>query len=156
MMKSIYRFILVGIVLVLSLYSCKISDISKINQFVAVCAFTDKGLSDGEIIEFKTSKLLVPSVSTILPSNISDSSAICGGLINDDGDAKITSKGICWSTDKNLTLDDNLGFTNEGQGEESFTSCLFNLERSTLYYVKAYAINEAGISYGGVHHFITD
>ncbi len=141
--------------LAISFYSCSISDVFKANQYAVAYAINDEEFSDGELIEFDESKIFGFSVSTILPSNISDSSAICGGFIKSDGSTDIISKGICWSTDIDLTLDKNLGFTNEGQGEESFTSSLSGLEDSTLYYVKAYAINDVGVSYGGVHHFIT-
>ncbi|NOR87034.1 MAG: hypothetical protein GQ527_05445, partial [Bacteroidales bacterium] len=120
-MKQII-YLLVVFTIALSLSSCRLSDVFKANQYAVAYAINDKELSDGELIEFDESRIFSLIVTTILPSNISDSSAICGGLINGDESANVISKGICWSTNKELTLEENLGFTNEGQGEESFTS----------------------------------
>ena len=153
-MKQIL-YLLIVLMAAMQLQSCSISDMYKANQYAVAYALNDKELLDGELIDFDKTKIFAFSVTTILPSNISDSTAVCGGLIKVDESINVISKGICWSTDKNLTVEENLGFTNEGQGEEKFTSLLSGLKDSTLYYVKAYAINETGVSYGGVHHFMT-
>jgi len=149
------RYLLIVFIVALTIHSCSISDLYKVNQYAVAYAINDKELLDGKLIDFEKTKIFAFSVTTILPSNISDSTAVCGGLIKADESINVISKGICWSTDKDLTVEENLGFTNEGQGEESFTSLISGLKDSTLYYVKAYAINETGVSYGGIHHFMT-
>ena len=55
-------------------------------------------------------------------------------------------RGVCWSTSQNPTINDNK--TTDGSGTGSFTSQLTGLSRNTIYYVRAYATNSAGTSYG--------
>jgi len=55
----------------------------------------------------------------------------------------------------NLSLYINEGYTTEGDGTGSFTSGIPGLSEETAYYVRAYAINSAGIAYGTPVKFIT-
>jgi len=61
--------------------------------------------------------------------------------------------GICWSTSLNPTLSSNK--TSNGKGIGSFSSSITGLTANTRYYVRAYAINSAGISYGNQISFVT-
>lgn len=96
----------------------------------------------------------VPILTTSAVTNISGSTAQSGGVITDNGGASITASGICWSKTNNIptiTDDTTKGTTSSG----SFTSMLKNLQPSTTYYVRAYAINNAGAGYGNVVTFNT-
>ncbi|MHC1775527.1 MAG: beta strand repeat-containing protein [Lentimicrobium sp.] len=55
----------------------------------------------------------------------------------------------------NLSLYINEGYTTEGDDTGSFTSGIPGLSEETAYYVRAYAINSAGIAYGTPLKFIT-
>jgi uncharacterized protein (TIGR02145 family) len=92
--------------------------------------------------------VLGPVLSTISIGGITQTSAITGGYITDDGGAKITARGVCWSTNSNPTLADNI--TSDGNGSGSFVSSISGLTLNTVYYVRAYATNSAGTSYGNV------
>ena len=94
-----------------------------------------------------------PTVTTNEVENITFTSAICGGNVTDDGGSEVTARGVCWSTNQNPTIEDNK--TTDGAGAGIFTSKLTNLESNTTYYVRAYAINEAGVSYGEEKSFTT-
>ncbi len=94
-----------------------------------------------------------PTVITTDPINVTDSSAICGGEVEDDGGAKVFAKGICWNSDTIPTTSDFL--TNEGDGIGSFVSQLSGLIPGTKYLVRAYATNVEGTSYGNVVSFTT-
>lgn len=153
-MKKTIGLLFTYMLIVLALSSCGINDLANIHNGGAAYALNDKELEDGTIVDFNQQQS-TPKVSTILPSSISDTSAICGGIIRDDGNADIISRGICWSTNRNPTLDNKLGFTKNGIGNGSFESSISNLENSTKYYVAAYAINSVGVSYGGVLSFKT-
>ncbi len=72
---------------------------------------------------------------------------VSGGNIIDDGGTAIFQKGICISLDNTPTMQDL--FTIDGNGNAAFTSTL-NLEPNNTYYVRAYAINGAGIGYGNI------
>jgi len=95
----------------------------------------------------------VPEITTLTVQNLSYFSASCGGMINSDGGAEITLRGICWSTHPNPTISDD---TTVNLGDRHhFISELNDLTPSTTYYVRAYAINSAGTGYGKVVEFST-
>jgi uncharacterized protein (TIGR02145 family) len=91
-------------------------------------------------------KPVPPVISTTAVTQISTIAAISGGNITDDGGALIISKGVCWNTTDNPTIDNNM--TSESGESLSFTSNISQLLPSTSYYVRAYAVNSAGTSYG--------
>jgi len=102
----------------------------------------------GEETSFTT---LDDVVSTSEVSDITVNTAKCGGNITDDGGAAITARGVCWSTDPNPTVNDNK--TSDGSGTGSFTSTLTGLHVNTTYYVRAYATNSFGTTYGNERSF---
>ena len=99
----------------------------------------------GEQVTFNT-LATIPSVTTSVVSNITDNSATCGGNVTSDGGATVTARGICWSTNQNPTIGDN--HTTDGSGIGAFTSSITGLVPNTTYYVRAYATNSEGTSYG--------
>lgn len=106
----------------------------------------------GDEKEFTTLAGL-PDVSTRQIKNITMTSAVCGGNIFSDGGSEITACGVCWSISPEPTIDDN--HTSDSVGLGPYNSYLTDLESSTIYYVRAYAINSVGISYGGQKVFAT-
>jgi hypothetical protein len=87
-----------------------------------------------------------PTVETVAITNVSSTSAISGGNITEDGDSDVTQRGVCWAITYNPTVNDN--FTIDGAGTGNFTSSISNLQPNTTYYVRAYATNNSGTSYG--------
>ncbi|MCF8364294.1 MAG: DUF3836 domain-containing protein [Bacteroidales bacterium] len=96
---------------------------------------------------------LPPTVTTAAVSNITATTASCGGNVSDEGSAAVTARGVCWSTAPNPTTANN--FTTDGAGTGAFTSSMTNLAESTTYYVRAYASNQFGIAYGNEVNFTT-
>ena len=95
----------------------------------------------------------LPEVSTNV-TGYSKNTATVEGNVTDDGGAKVTARGICWSEEENpTTLNDN---TIEGSGTGTFTSTLTDLTAGTTYYARAYAENKAGIAYGNEVSFNTN
>ena len=92
-------------------------------------------------------------VTTKEVTEIQNNSAKCGGNVIEDYGREVTERGICWSTSENPTIYDNKIPCGQGKGEYSVT--LTGLKSGTSYYVRAYAINEAGISYGSQVRFTT-
>ena len=78
-------------------------------------------------------------------SNISYTTATSGGNIT-YSETSVTAKGVCWSTSQNPTTSNSK--TTDGTGTGSFTSTITGLAANTTYYVRAYATNTAGTSYG--------
>ncbi len=100
-----------------------------------------------------TANAVLPTVSTGSVSNVSDTSTICGGEVTDDGGTSITARGVCWNTTGNPVIMDSL--TMDGTGVGVFISLLSGLNAETTYYVRAYATNAVGTSYGNEQIFTT-
>jgi uncharacterized protein (TIGR02145 family) len=94
-----------------------------------------------------------PIISTAAVIKITGVSMTSGGNITSDGGAKVTSRGIYWSTNPNQTTDDNK--TSDGAGTGNFTSNMSGLNGSTTYFVRAYATNSIGTAYGNQLSFTT-
>lgn len=105
----------------------------------------EAGTTYGEEINFKTRDGVI-KLTTNQISNITIDSAISGGNITNDGGAKITTRGICWSLNQNPTTADNK--TENGTGNEVFSAALTNLNSDNTYSVRAYAVNVSGGYYG--------
>ena len=100
-----------------------------------------------------TGSVNLPTVTTNTVSNITTTSAICGGNVTSDGGATVSARGVCWSTSQNPTVSDS--HTSNGTGTGSFTSSITVLSPNTTYYVRAYATNSAGTAYGSRVSFTT-
>ena len=128
--------------------------------YVRAYATNVMGTAYGEQRSFTTeeeeAELTPPTVITSEVIDITETTAVSGGNVTDDGGATVTARGICWSTSQNPTIDDNDGMTTDGNGIGTFTSNLINLTANTTYYVRAYATNEKGTSYGDEMSFTTE
>ena len=49
----------------------------------------------------------LPILTTMEANNITSSSANSGGLISEDGGGEISSRGVCWNTSPNPTIEDS-------------------------------------------------
>ena len=123
--------------------------------YVKAYATNNMGTSYGNQISFTTSNISnsVPTVFTTSASSITSNSSVSGGLITSDGGATVTQRGVCWSTVQNPTIFDNTN--NNGTGTGSYTSSITSLNSNTTYYVRAYATNSVGTSYGSQISFTT-
>ncbi len=115
-------------------------------------SFTELNCESTESITVNVTTL-PPVVTTGTVSDINSLSATCIGNVISDGGEDVTSRGICWNTFQNPTITDS--HTTEGMGTGEFTSIITNLEPFTTYYVRAYATNAHGTSYGNEEVFTT-
>ncbi len=113
--------------------------------------------TNGSNITTSTLTIMVaglPTVSsTTAASTIEKNAAISGGNITSDGGLTIIERGVCWSINPTPTIIDNGVFTTASTGV--FTANMAGLEANTTYYVRAYATNAAGTSYGNEISFKT-
>ncbi|MBK8621391.1 MAG: hypothetical protein IPN79_06450 [Saprospiraceae bacterium] len=124
-----------------------------VTYYVRAFARNSVGVEYGNQVVYVASPCL-PTLSTTSVSSITSNSAISGGTISNDGGSSITSRGVVWSTSQNPTV--NLSTkTNNGSGSGSFTSNLTGLFPNTTYYLRAYATNSCGTSYGNQLSFQT-
>jgi uncharacterized protein (TIGR02145 family) len=97
---------------------------------------------------------ILPTVTTTAVSAITFNTAVSGGNITKDGGSAILTRGICWSTNQTPTID-LITKTVDGAGSGIFNSNLAGLTSGTTYYVRAYATNSIGTSYGEQVSFMT-
>ena len=101
----------------------------------------------------KKGKETIPTVTTSDVTNITGTTASCGGTIISEGTGTVTSRGVCWST-VHPTVADNK--TTDGSGVGSFTSNISGLNGASKYYLRAYATNSVGTAYGNEISFATN
>ena len=126
------------------------------NKQYYYCAYAtnEAGTSYGEVLVFTTNlNPVLPTVTTATATNITQTIATSGGNITSDGGATVTSHGVCWSAAQNPTISGS--HTNDGSGTGVFTSAISGLTANTTYYVRAYATNSVGTSYGNEVIFTT-
>jgi surface protein len=93
-----------------------------------------------------------PTVYTVSVHDITKDGVVSGGVITKEGDALVTARGVVWSSMPMPTLSDN--YTVDGSGAGDFTSRFDNLALTKVYYVRAYATNNFGTTYGNQVAFI--
>ena len=115
-------------------------------------AENSRGVSYGIEISFTTNG--APKVSTSSIQNITTLSAISGGRIISNGGLPIVQKGVCFSNSSNPIIETSKTII-IGDGSGDFISSLTGLTPSTIYYVRAFATNSFGTSYGEQYDFTT-
>lgn len=120
--------------------------------YVRAYATNSVGTAYGIQKSFKTNG--GPTVATVSVTNISGHTATFSGNVTADGGFSVTSRGFCWSTSPNPTINSNS--VNCGAGLGAFSCNLADLQNNTIYYVRAYAKNSLGYSYGDEKTFKTE
>lgn len=128
-------------------FSYLLSDLKdETKYYVRAYAKNKIGVVYSEELPFITLPALLPTVETTIAKEITINSAIIEGKIVNDGSAIVTECGVVCSTHENPTTQDNIIASNTNT--EIFSCYLGNLQKNTIYYVRAYAINKKGIAYG--------
>lgn len=99
----------------------------------------------GNEVSFTTTNGL-PTVTTINPT-LNDMTVTSGGNITSDGGYPVLERGICYSTAPNPDLSPSHNHTTDGSGTGTFSSS-FTMSGIGTYYIRAYATNDIGTSYG--------
>ncbi len=93
------------------------------------------------------------TVTTSEPTNITSTTAACGGSAVSNDDTSVLMKGVCWATHPEPTTNDSYLEIESGPGD--FTAEISELDPETVYYVRAYAVSVKGINYGEELSFTT-
>ena len=93
------------------------------------------------------------NVTTTGVSDIGSNTATCGGEVISAGGTDVTARGVCWSTASIPTIAGD--HTSDGDGLGPFVSSIAGLQPGTQYFVRAYATNSLGTSYGNEISFTT-
>ncbi len=98
-------------------------------------------------------KSLTPKVETISVTDITATSVVLKGEVISEEGGSAYKRGFVWHTSPTPTTDHS--FSDNGSGAGVFTFELKQLQSRTTYYVRAYAINAYGTSYGKELSFTT-
>ena len=100
------------------------------------------------------SRTYSPVISaTAAVTDLTSTTATSGGTVSADAGASVTARGVCWSITSNPTIDNSK--TTDGSGIGAFTSAITGLTSGTTYYVRSYATNSVGTTYGPEISFTT-
>ena len=95
----------------------------------------------------------LPTLTTTAATGVAETSATLGGNITAQGNAAVSTRGICYALTGSPTT---ANFTaTSGSGIGSFQINLTGLNSGTTYYARAFAINSSGTSYGNQVMFST-
>ncbi|MCE7040412.1 DUF4347 domain-containing protein [Dyadobacter sp. CY312] len=112
------------------------------------------GLSAATDFAFTTAATPVtPTVTTASAATIGTTSAALGGNVTSDGGLSVTDRGIVWGIASGPTIANNKVQNTSGTG--AFNATVGSLQEGTRIYVRAYATNAVGTTYGNEVNFYT-
>lgn len=93
----------------------------------------------------------VPVLVTTAVTAITGTTATSGGTVTSDGGEPVTSRGVVWGTSPGSSTYSST----TGAGIGAFSTNLTSLSAATTYYIRAFATNSIGTSYGNELNFTT-
>ena len=118
---------------------------SSTTYFVRAYATNMWGTNYGEELSFTTLVEHAPSVEILPATEISYTSFVCNGDVTDSGTYSVTARGFCWSTEPDPVMTGE--HLHVGNGAGAFSALLADMQPETTFYVRAYAVNAAGVTY---------
>lgn len=112
--------------------------------YVRAYAGYNGGYHYGEDVTFSTLSADLPVVETAPVTSIGPKTAVCGGNVISEGGSPVTQRGVSFGYQPDLLIFD----TYDGEGLGEFVSNVAVSNWNTTYYIRAYAVNEAGKAYG--------
>lgn len=136
-------------------FTCNLTGLTEGTTYhVRAYATNSKGTSYGEDLTFVTTAYLIPTVTTSSITEITFTTAKAGGNVTSDGGQEVTEKGVCYATTAEPTIyNTKIPYSEGGLG--AYTCQLVDLTPGTTYYLRAYATNSKGTSYGTARTFTT-
>lgn len=110
----------------------------------------------GSLVKIRNGQpvLAPPVVVTRTVTGITTTGADLSGEVTSDGGAEVGERGFVYSTSPDPTLADGTKLP-AGSGVGTYRATASGLLAATTYYVRAYATNSEGTSYGGTESFVT-
>lgn len=122
--------------------------------YVWAYAGNSAGTAYSERESFITPETTGPEVLTVSVENILANSATIDCNVSGNGGLPVFSRGVYWSEHPDVAVADNK--QEEGEGTGIYQVRLQGLQPNTTYYVRAYAENSKGVSYGEELSFTTN
>ena len=140
----------------LGTYSTTLTGLSNgTTYYIRAYATSDGGTSYGGVKQLTTLSMSPPTVSTGSVSDVDHNSATGSVSVSADGGATITEYGIVYGTSSNPTTSNSKNLTSAAPSLNTTYNFGMALTANTTYYVRGYAINSAGTSYGSQISFKT-
>ena len=120
--------------------------------YVRAYVTNSAGTNYGNEISF-TTLAVAPTLTTKPITSITSTSATSGGIITTDGGSVLTERGLVYGTTTNPTI-----LSNKLVGSlagTDWSSTITGLIGNTKYYVRAFATNSIGTSYGNLDSLVT-
>ncbi len=123
---------------------------------VRAYAVNNMGTAYGADISFSTDSYTLPVVGSYSVTDISNTSATVNGTIFTLGNpGAMTQHGFCWDSSSAPDISGNCSQLGSSIKTGNFSDSINGLVPLMKYYVRPYAISEAGISYGPERSFTT-
>jgi uncharacterized protein (TIGR02145 family) len=128
---------------------------ASITYYVRAYATNSTGTGYGNQQTFTASSTsnTLPVVTSTSVTGLTTIQVTFNAEVNSQGGGKVTERGAVWNTSGNPTVNSNR--VPSGAGIGGYTVNITGLTSSFFYYVRAYAINNYGISYGEELRFST-
>jgi hypothetical protein len=115
--------------------------------YVRAYATNIAGTAYGDQLSFTTLNANLPSVQTVYAAyNYTTNKVLCTVNVTGNGGCTLTERGVCWSTTKNPTVNNSKFSSGTATGQ--FYASMSNLSLYTTYYVRSFATNCIGTTYG--------
>jgi hypothetical protein len=114
--------------------------------YVRAFATNSNGTAIGDTSSFITPALTLSNITTDSINNITNVGATVFANITNNGGSVVTSRGFCYGT-TSLPTTNNLTVLS-GVGSGTFNAVVSGLSTNTTYYVRSFATNSIGTSYG--------
>jgi hypothetical protein len=138
-------------------FTCLVTGLTPDTYYhVRAFAMNREGTAYGNEVHFRTKQIIAPKVTTTADtlSTTLTTITVRGNITNYDETLCILERGFCWATTAHPTTINKMLRCGEGPG--SFEVNLYPLQPGTLYYIRAYAVTIAGITYGNEIQFKTN
>ncbi len=121
---------------------------ASVTYYVRSYATNSTGTGYGNQQTFTTSSTsnTLPIVTSTSVTRLTTVEATFNAEVNSQGGGTVTERGAVWNTGGNPTVNSNR--VPSGSGTGVYTATITGLSLNSNYYVRAYAINNFGISYG--------
>jgi uncharacterized protein (TIGR02145 family) len=116
--------------------------------YIRAYATNAVGTAYGTSVTFTTSAPVIPTLTTVDLSAVTLNTATSGGNITADGFATITAKGVVWGSVTGPTVALGTKTIDATGGTGAFISNITGLAANSVYFVRAYATNITGTTYG--------
>jgi uncharacterized protein (TIGR02145 family) len=107
---------------------------------------TGTGYGNQQSFTISSTSNTLPVVTSTSVTGLTTIQAIFNAEVNNQGGGTVTERGAVWNTSGNPTVNSNR--IPSGSGTGVYTTTITGLSGGSNYYVRAYAINNFGISYG--------